>query len=263
VPGMDKDRSLVRIIETENPPSALIFCNTKMRVEYVTVVLQRFGYDADDLTSDRPQSEREKVMERVRRGSLRFLVATDVAARGIDLPELSHVFQYEPPEDPEAYIHRAGRTGRAGGSGTAVSLVNRAEMGDLERIGKRYAIRLQERPLPSDEDVERVVSERIITLLEARLRIRDRLQTERMQRFLPLARSLGESEESDLLAMLLDDFYQETFHAPLVPPEEGTATPAQRAAGRAKRPSARPRSGGGGRGRSGSSRGPRSSKRRG
>ena len=125
VPGMDKDRSLVRIIEAENPPSALIFCNTKVRVDYVTVVLQRFGYDADELTSDLSQAAREKVMERVRKGTLRFLVATDVAARGIDLPELSHVIQYEPPEDPEAYIHRAGRTGRAGGSGTAVSLVNR------------------------------------------------------------------------------------------------------------------------------------------
>ncbi len=267
VDGMDKDRSLVRIIETENPISALIFCNTKMRVEYVTVVLQRFGYDADDLSSDRTQAEREKVMERVRKGSLRFLVATDVAARGIDLPELSHVFQYEPPEDPEAYIHRAGRTGRAGGSGTAISLVNRAEFGDLQRISKRYAIQLLERPLPSDEDVERVVSERIITLLEARMRNRDRLQTERMQRFLPLAHSLGESEEPDLLAMLLDDFYQETFHAPLVPPEQGEPTPAQRAASRAKRPHAE-RGGGGGHGGGsrggggGRSRGPRGGKRR-
>jgi ATP-dependent RNA helicase DeaD len=258
VPGMDKDRSLVRIIETENPLSALIFCNTKQRVEYVTVVLQRFGYDADDLTADRTQADREKVMERVRRGTLRFLVATDVAARGIDLPELSHVVQYEPPEDPEAYIHRAGRTGRAGGSGTAVSLVNRAELGDLERIGKRYGIALQQRPLPEDVDVERIVAERIITLLEARLRNRDRLQVERMQRFLPLARTLGESEEPDLLAMLLDDFYQETFHAPLVPPAEGETTAAQRAAGR----SSRPRAEGGGR-RGGSPRGPRNSKRRG
>jgi ATP-dependent RNA helicase DeaD len=265
VPGMDKDRSLVRIIETENPLSALIFCNTKQRVEYVTVVLQRFGYDADDLTADRTQADREKVMERVRRGTLRFLVATDVAARGIDLPELSHVFQYEPPEDPEAYIHRAGRTGRAGGSGTAVSLVNRAELGDLERIGKRYGIALQQRPLPEDADVERIVSERIITLLEARLRNRDRLQVERMQRFLPLARSLGESEEPGLLAMLLDDFYQETFHAPLVPPAEGETTAAQRAAGRSSRPRAESggRRGGSPHREGGPSRGPRNSKRRG
>ncbi|MBN1437769.1 MAG: DEAD/DEAH box helicase, partial [Anaerolineales bacterium] len=260
VDGMDKDRSLVRIIETENPISALIFCNTKQRVEYVTVVLQRFGYDADDLSSDLSQPERERVMERVRKGALRFLVATDVAARGIDLPELSHVFQYEPPEDPEAYIHRAGRTGRAGGGGTAISLVNRAELGDLERIGKRYAIQLQQRPVPEDADVERVVSERIITLLEARLRSRDRLQTERMQRFLPLARSLGESEEPDLLAMLLDDFYQTTFHAPLVPPLEESAAPAERAAGRGGGSSRRspPRKGGGSsRGRRGGRSSPR------
>jgi ATP-dependent RNA helicase DeaD len=247
VHGMDKDRSLVRIIEAENPPSALIFCNTKVRVDYVTVVLQRFGYDADELTSDLSQEAREKVMERVRQGTLRFLVATDVAARGIDLPELSHVIQYEPPEDPEAYIHRAGRTGRAGGSGTAVSLVTGVERTALLRIGKRFGISLQERPLPSDEDVERIVSERIITLLEAALRSRDKLQTERMQRFLPLASSLGESEETSLLAMLLDDFYQETFHAPLVPPTPGKAEPASHRAGRSKRPrseGSKPRRGG-------------------
>ena len=234
----------------------------------MTVVLQRFGYDADDLSSDRTQSEREKVMERVRKGSLRFLVATDVAARGIDLPELSHVFQYEPPEDPEAYIHRAGRTGRAGGSGTA-DLARQPRGARRPASGSASATRSSSRSArcPEDEDVERIVSERIITLLEARLRNRDRLQTERMQRFIPLARTLGESEEPDLLAMLLDDFYQETFHAPLVPPEQGDATPAQRAASRSKRPHSE--RGGGGRGGGsrgggggGSSRGPRGSKRR-
>jgi len=220
VPGMDKDRSLVRIIEVENPHSALIFCNTKVRVDYVNVVLKRFGYDVDELTSDLAQGDRERVMERVRKGTLRFLVATDVAARGIDLPDLTHVIQYEPPEDPEAYIHRAGRTGRAGASGTAISLVNSIERAELQRIGKRFSIPFEERPLPSDEDVERVVSERIIALLEARLRGRDRLQSERMERFVSLARSLGENEdERELLAMLLDDFYQETFHSPLIPSE--------------------------------------------
>jgi ATP-dependent RNA helicase DeaD len=219
VPGMDKDRSLVRIIEVENPPSALIFCNTKARVEYVSVVLQRFGYDADQISSDLLQKERDRVMERIRAGSLRFLVATDVAARGIDLPELSHVIQYEPPEDAEAYIHRAGRTGRAGSSGTAITLVNALEKASILRIARRYAINLREIPLPGDEDVERIVSERIIALLEARLRSRDKLRTERMQRFLPLAYQLSQDEESSLLAMLLDDFYQQTFHAPVVPQE--------------------------------------------
>ena len=250
VPGMDKDRSLVRIIEVENPPSALIFCNTKQRVDYVTAVLQRFGYDADDLTSDLPQVAREKVMERVRKGTLRFLVATDVAARGIDLPELTHVIQYEPPEDSEAYIHRAGRTGRAGASGTAVMLVNAGEKSAIARISRQFSFTFQERPLPTDEDVERIVSERVITLLEARLRWRDRLQAERMQRFFPLVRSLGESEdESSLLAMLLDDFYQETFHAVLVPPEAATvnASPAAREGRSSSFKGARRRSGGRGR----------------
>ncbi len=219
VPGMDKDRSLVRILEVENPLSAIIFCNTKVHVEYVTTVLQRFGYDADLLTSDLSQSAREKVLDRVRNGTLRFLIATDVAARGIDLPELSHVIQYEPPEDPEAYIHRSGRTGRAGSSGTAITLVNISEQAELRQIGQRFSLKIKERELPDDELVEKVVSERIIALLESKLRSRDKLQLERMQRFLPLARSLSETEEeNDLLAMLLDDFYQETFYTPVISP---------------------------------------------
>ncbi len=230
VPGIDKDRSLVRLIEIENPASGIIFCNTKARVHYITVVLQRFGYDADELTADLSQKDRERVLERVRKGTLRFLVATDVAARGLDVPELSHVFQHEPPEDPEAYIHRAGRTGRAGASGVAITLVSGMERLALKDIAKKYGIDLQERPLPTDEDVEAVVSERITALLEARLRERDKLHTERSQRFVGLGRSLAESEEeSAIIAMLLDDFYQQTLHAPLVAPaEEPTGGEGQR-----------------------------------
>jgi len=120
-PGMDKDRSLVRIIEMENPRQTIIFCNTKDKVFYVTRVLQRFGYNANQISSDLSQKDRDRVLNDVRTGKLRFLVATDVAARGIDIPDLTHVIQYEPSEDLEAYIHRAGRTGRAGASGTASS----------------------------------------------------------------------------------------------------------------------------------------------
>lgn len=225
VPRMDKDRSLVRIIEVENPPSALIFCNTRARVHYVATVLQRFGYDADELSSDLSQNERERIMGRVRRGELRFLVATDVAARGIDLPDLSHVVIYEPPDDAELYIHRAGRTGRAGAGGVAISLVDVMEQMELARIGKRYNIEFHEWPLPADEDVEAIVAQRVVALLESRLRERDRLKVERMQRFGPLVHELSESEDGlALLTMLLDDYYQETLHAPPQPtdgpPEE-------------------------------------------
>jgi ATP-dependent RNA helicase DeaD len=224
VPRMDKDRSLVRIIEVENPPSALVFCNTRARVHYVTAVLQRFGYDADELSSDLSQKAREKIMARMRQGALRFLVATDVAARGIDLPDLSHVIIYEPPDDVELYIHRAGRTGRAGAGGVAISLVDVIEQMTLGAIAKRYDIEMVEWPLPSAEDVEAIVSERVTALLEARLRDRDRLKSERMQRFEPLIHDLGESEEGlALLTMLLDDYYQQMLHAP--PPQPPTVQP--------------------------------------
>jgi ATP-dependent RNA helicase DeaD len=187
-------------------------------VHYLSVVLKRFGYDADELSSDLAQSMREKVMARVRRGALRFLVATDVAARGIDIPDLSHVIQYEPPEDPEAYIHRAGRTGRMGSSGVAISLVAEMEKFKLQSIARYYNINMEERPLPQDEELERVVSERITALLEAKLRARDNLQIERMRRFLPLASNLAQSEEElSLITMLLDDYYQQSLHAPPAP----------------------------------------------
>jgi Superfamily II DNA and RNA helicases len=220
---MRKERSLVRIIEIENPASAIIFCNTKDTVHYLSVVLKRFGYDADELSSDLAQSAREKVMARVKRGALRFLVATDVAARGIDIPDLSHVIQYEPPEDQEAYIHRAGRTGRMGSSGVAISLVAEMEKYKLQSIARFYNINMEERQLASDEELERVVAERITALLESRLHARDTLQIERMQRFLPLARNLAQSDdESALIAMLLDDYYQQSLHAIPVQPMAGT-----------------------------------------
>ncbi len=213
VAGMDKDRSLIRLIEVENPENAIIFCNTKDRVHYVTVVLQRFGYDADEISSALSQSQRERVLARVRKGTLRFLVATDVAARGLDIPELSHIIQYEPPDEVENYIHRAGRTGRAGATGVAISLINPMEKKALDRIARHYEIELEERIIPSREDVAGVVAERLTALLEARLRTRDKLQTERSQRFTSLARELAEQEdELPIFTMLLDDYYQKMLH---------------------------------------------------
>ena len=242
VPGMDKDRSLVRLIEVENPENALIFCNTKDRVHYVAVVLQRFGYDADEISSDLSQSQREQVLSRVREGSLRFLVATDVAARGLDIPELSYVIQYEPPDEVENYIHRAGRTGRAGGTGVAITLINAMEKPQLDRIARQYEIDLEERIIPSDEDVAQVVAERLTALLEARLRNRDKLQAERSQRFVPLARELAEHEdELPIITMLLDDTYQQMLH-PTVERPKGESKSAKK--GKSKKRQSNRRRGG-------------------
>lgn len=230
---MDRDRALVRIIEVENPDSAIIFCNTKVAVTYVATVLQRFGYDADMLTADLGQAARDKVMDRLRARRLRFLVATDLAGRGIDVSDLSHVFNYDIPEDPESYIHRTGRTGRAGRTGVAASLVYGPTLAELRRIAKRYGIDLQARPTPAVEDVANVVGERLTSLLEASLRDRDRLRIERMKRLEPLARKLAETDEGiSLLAMILDDRYHESLHA--LPPRLEDEAPAPKPAGRSE-----------------------------
>jgi len=219
VPAMAKDRALVRIIEIENPESAIIFANTRTTTNFVTVVLQRFGYDADQLSSDLTQKAREAVLERVYDKKLRFLVATDIAARGIDIEALSHVILYEFPEDPEAYVHRTGRTGRAGASGEAISLVEPLEKLRLNAVVRQYGVDMQRRELPTDADVQAVVAERVTALLEARLRDLDRLVRERMQRMLSLARGLGENDdELAIIAMLLDEYYQNMLHAPPSPP---------------------------------------------
>ncbi len=221
VKPLDKDRALVRLIETENPASAIIFCNTRTNVTYVTEVLQGFGYDAEGLSSDLTQNKREAVLNRIRAGELQFLVATDVAARGIDIPELSHVFLYEPPEDHESYIHRAGRTGRAGAAGTVISLVDVMQKMELERIARHYHIDLSAMTPPTDEDVAKVAGERLTAILEARFRTLSGLERLRAARYAALARALAAADENDdnvmLLAMLLDESHQKTLrmHRPL------------------------------------------------
>ena len=223
VKPMDKDRALVRLLETENPASAMIFCNTKANVHYVTGVLKGFGYNADELSSDLSQSRRESVLEKIRKGTLQYLVATDVAARGIDIPQLSHVFLYEPPEDHESYIHRAGRTGRAGAAGTVISLVDVMQRMELDRIARHFRLTLRELPLPTDEDVARVAGSRLTALLEARFRSLTGLERMRVARYAPLARDLAnQSDEEDnglLLAMLLDAYHQETLGRRCLPDE--------------------------------------------
>ena len=211
---MDKDRTLVRLMETENPTSAIIFCNTKSNVHYVTAVLKGFGYNADELSADLSQNRREEVLSRLREGKVRLLVATDVAARGIDIPDLSHVFLYEPPEDRESYIHRAGRTGRAGAAGTVISLVDIMEKMELQRIASFYRIDITPLPNPTDEDVALAAGRRETALLDARRRACTGLQLARARRYLPLVKDLAGGEDEDqllLLALLLDADYQRSL----------------------------------------------------
>ena len=232
--SMEKDRTLIKILEVENPASAIIFCNTKATVHFVTAVLQGFGFNADELSADLSQSRREDVLSRLRKGTIRFLVATDVAARGIDIPELSHVFLYEPPDDRESYIHRAGRTGRAGAAGVVISLVDIMEKMELQRIAKYFKVPLTQHMAPTDEEVAHAVGMRVTALLEARFRQLNGLERERMKRFEPLVQSIAEDpEQRHLLTLLLDDCYQKSLNPTAFLP---AGTPRKESEGAARPP---------------------------
>jgi superfamily II DNA/RNA helicase len=144
----DKLDDLLRVLEVEDPESAIIFCNTKDETKRVAAALDRRGYNTEWLNADLAQAEREKVMESTRRSHLRFLVCTDVAARGIDISHLTHVINFDFPESPEGYVHRTGRTGRAGRTGTAISLITPGDIGNLYILRLTYKI-VPERQLPT------------------------------------------------------------------------------------------------------------------
>ena len=149
-----KPRNLLYLLEREDPDSAIIFCNTRTDTELIANVLNRNGLDAEMLNGDLPQKERERVMGKVKRGELKFMVATDIAARGIDISDLSHVINYSLPEDPAVYLHRVGRTGRIGKKGTAISLVSGAEIVTLSALQKRFGIEFEQRRLPTPEEAK-------------------------------------------------------------------------------------------------------------
>jgi ATP-dependent RNA helicase DeaD len=118
-----KQLTLIKMLEQFRPFLAVVFCRTKLRAQKLTEALQEHGMNADELHGDLSQSKREQVMKRFRDANLQILVATDIAARGLDVEGITHVFNYDFPPDKESYIHRIGRTGRAGQTGVAISLV--------------------------------------------------------------------------------------------------------------------------------------------
>ncbi|TFE25408.1 DEAD/DEAH box helicase [Cohnella luojiensis] len=130
-----KQDTLVKLLEVTQPYLSIIFCRTKRRANALNVALQELGYSSDELHGDLSQAKREQVMKRFRDARLQLLVATDIAARGLDVEGVTHVFNYDVPEDVESYIHRIGRTGRAGEKGLAITLIapkDRRELADIE-----------------------------------------------------------------------------------------------------------------------------------
>ena len=163
----DKLEALVRIIDIQEEFYGLVFCRTKVMVDQLAQRLAGRGIEAEALHGDLSQVQRETILDRFRRRRIKVLVATDVAARGIDIVELTHVINFSLPQGPDAYIHRIGRTGRAGKSGTAVTFFTPGEYRKLSFIKRAARVEIHKRRLPRIDDVLRARKERIVGEIEA------------------------------------------------------------------------------------------------
>ncbi|WP_035215120.1 DEAD/DEAH box helicase [Desulfobulbus elongatus] len=174
----DKVAALTRLFEMETIDSALIFVRTRIGTGELANQLTARGFPAEALNGDLSQEARIQVLTRYRNGQVKVLVATDVAARGLDIDDISHVFNFDLPDDPEVYVHRVGRTGRAGREGTAVSLLTPRDRWQLRRIEEFTRFRLERAELPSIQQIENHRQALLMEQMEVWIR-RGRCQRER------------------------------------------------------------------------------------
>jgi len=163
----EREGALVRLIDTEAPHKALIFCRTKKETDMLCTTLVSRGYAASSLHGDMQQRQRNEAIESFKRGRIDLLIATDVAARGLDINDVSHVFNYHIPFDSDSYVHRIGRTGRAGRKGTAVTLVTPLEFKKLNRIVHTSGAPIAHGEIPSIGDAKKLYHNEIIAKLES------------------------------------------------------------------------------------------------
>ncbi|MGE0451536.1 MAG: DEAD/DEAH box helicase [Vicinamibacterales bacterium] len=153
VPRSHKPTALQRVLDMESPAATLVFCRTRLEVDSLVETLKAHGYRAEPLHGGMQQRQRDTVMNRLRSGKADLLVATDVAARGLDVPQLSHVINYDLPSAPDAYVHRIGRTGRAGRAGTAITLMEPREHRHLRVIENLTKQKIEVGQLPTVADL--------------------------------------------------------------------------------------------------------------
>jgi ATP-dependent RNA helicase DeaD len=192
VKEFQKTEVLARLIDIHDLKRALIFCNTKIRVDELVERLQARGYAASGLHGDMKQTFRDRVMNQFRNGHLEILVATDVAARGLDINDIEVVVNYDVPRDEEYYVHRIGRTARAGKSGRAFTFVAGREMFKLAEIQKFAKTRIRRQRIPSLDDVEEI---RNTAVLE---KIRQLMETEAGNKYIAMVEKLTEDDHSSL-----------------------------------------------------------------
>ena len=165
--NLPKPRNLLYLLSAEEPESAIIFCNTRDETNYVSAYLRREGLDAEAISGEMSQSAREAVMGKIKKGKLNFMVATDLAARGIDITDLNYVINYSMPQSSEQYIHRVGRTGRLGKMGTAVNLIDGREIGVIRQLKLNYKIKFEERTLPTSIEYRDRINRRGLSQIAA------------------------------------------------------------------------------------------------
>lgn len=166
VSNSDKFEALHRIIDVEESFYGMVFCRTKIDVDNVAQKLSHRGLRVDAIHGDLSQAQREKVLNKFRKKVINVLVATDVAARGIDVDDLTHVINYALPNDSESYVHRIGRTGRAGKEGTAITLITPSEYRKLLNIQKSVNAKIDKKEIPSVRDIIEGKKQRIIALVK-------------------------------------------------------------------------------------------------
>lgn len=192
--GWTKNKALLPIIEIESPEAAIIFVRTKRTASEVTNYLQEAGQNVDEYHGDLSQSQRERLVQRFRQGKVNMIVATDIAARGLDVEQMTHVINYDLPDSPETYIHRIGRTGRAGKSGIALALIKPSDRRLLGQIERRLKQRITLHKIPNRTQVEGKRLEKL------KGELKGALAGERMASFLHLVNELHEDYDPQAIA---------------------------------------------------------------
>ncbi|MFP4007959.1 MAG: DEAD/DEAH box helicase [Spirulinaceae cyanobacterium] len=189
-----KIKALMPILELEDPEAAIIFVRTKRSAGEITSRLQASGHSVDEYHGDLSQSQRERLVHRFRDGQVRLVVATDIAARGLDVEDLSHVINFDLPDNAETYIHRIGRTGRAGKTGTALSLIQPMDRHLMRRIERRVGQQFEISQIPSRAQVEAHRLEKL------QRQVKETLAGERMASFLSTVKELSEEYDPHAIA---------------------------------------------------------------
>ena len=182
----DRFESLCRILDVDEPTSSIIFCKTKRGVDELVESMQARGYNVEGMHGDMNQNQRLNTLRKFKENTLDFLVATDVAARGIDVDDVTHVINYELPQDIESYVHRIGRTGRANKEGTAYSLVTPREYMFLKQIEKSTKSKIKRKDVPTIDEIFETKYKNIVK------NIKQTLDEDNFKNFIQVATELDE-----------------------------------------------------------------------